>query len=526
MMFRRLGGVLPLFMLAAMSAFGQNRDFRTERLLLDDDNGNTIVIQTGPGPITGGTLTIPDPGGAGQFLISNPAGGSQSISGDMLPGTDATYDLGSGASRWQDIFLSGNASVDGDVSVGGQLRFIETGGGSEYVGFQAPAAVTANQIWTLPAADGTSGQVLSTDGAGALSWATAGGTVTHNATLTGNGTGASPLGINLGNSNTWTANQTFAGTFLITANARIALTNSDNNPRDVRWQEPSGTGSQYIGLRAPSVTNNGNYVFPAVMGTAGQVLSLATSNGIDSGTMQWITPGGAPSGPAGGSLAGTYPNPTIADSTITNADVAAGAGIHYSKLSLTNSIQNSDIVANAITTSKVANGTVTTSKLADSAVSGLKLLTFAVTNRHLAANAVTPDKINPTGATAGNVLKYNGTNVVWGAPASSGTSFNHTVVSNATYTIATTDDFIGCDVSANGITLTLPAANAVPAGKMLVIRVENGDASVAGRAVTINRSGTDLINYSQTSLTINQGTGIPGTAFRLFSDGVNQWWQW
>lgn len=46
---------------------------------------------------------------------------------------------------------------------------------SAYVGFKAPAAITSNRIWTLPAADGTSGQVLSTDGAGVLSWATASG---------------------------------------------------------------------------------------------------------------------------------------------------------------------------------------------------------------------------------------------------------------------------------------------------------------------------------------------------------------
>jgi hypothetical protein len=46
---------------------------------------------------------------------------------------------------------------------------------SAYVGFKAPATITTNRIWTLPSADGTSGQVLSTDGSGVLSWATAGG---------------------------------------------------------------------------------------------------------------------------------------------------------------------------------------------------------------------------------------------------------------------------------------------------------------------------------------------------------------
>lgn len=46
---------------------------------------------------------------------------------------------------------------------------------SAYVGFKAPATITSNRIWTLPAADGTTGQVLSTNGSGVLSWAASGG---------------------------------------------------------------------------------------------------------------------------------------------------------------------------------------------------------------------------------------------------------------------------------------------------------------------------------------------------------------
>ena len=43
---------------------------------------------------------------------------------------------------------------------------------SNYVGFQAPNAVGSNVIWTLPNADGTTGQVLSTNGSGTLQWST------------------------------------------------------------------------------------------------------------------------------------------------------------------------------------------------------------------------------------------------------------------------------------------------------------------------------------------------------------------
>jgi hypothetical protein len=58
------------------------------------------------------------------------------------------------------------------------LRFYEqynTAGaypnGSNYVGFRAPNSIASDVTWTLPNADGTSGQVLTTNGSGTLSWA-------------------------------------------------------------------------------------------------------------------------------------------------------------------------------------------------------------------------------------------------------------------------------------------------------------------------------------------------------------------
>ena len=45
-----------------------------------------------------------------------------------------------------------------------------TGNQAEYMGFKAPASVTTPVILTLPNGDGTSGQLLSTNGAGVLGW--------------------------------------------------------------------------------------------------------------------------------------------------------------------------------------------------------------------------------------------------------------------------------------------------------------------------------------------------------------------
>jgi hypothetical protein len=53
-----------------------------------------------------------------------------------------------------------------------EIRAYETQtNGFNYVGFKAPASLGADTVWTLPSADGTTGQVLKTDGLLGLGWA-------------------------------------------------------------------------------------------------------------------------------------------------------------------------------------------------------------------------------------------------------------------------------------------------------------------------------------------------------------------
>jgi hypothetical protein len=57
-----------------------------------------------------------------------------------------------------------------------EIRFRETtANGTNYVALKAPASLSADLTFTLPTADGTSGQVLQTNGSGVLSFATVGG---------------------------------------------------------------------------------------------------------------------------------------------------------------------------------------------------------------------------------------------------------------------------------------------------------------------------------------------------------------
>jgi hypothetical protein len=73
-------------------------------------------------------------------------------------------------------------------SATGELRLQERRtNGTNYVGIKAPQSVASSTVWTLPSADGTAGQVLSTNGGQVLSWTSvSGNTIPVCASTTGN----------------------------------------------------------------------------------------------------------------------------------------------------------------------------------------------------------------------------------------------------------------------------------------------------------------------------------------------------
>lgn len=116
-------------------------------------------------------LNITSRGGTSGDLILTAAG-----SGDVKVTTDADTDFNVGAGK---LLVQGSNGYVGigttpgsALDVKGTLRL--SGSSSGWVGF-APAAAAGAITYTLPSADGTTGQVLSTSGAAVLSWATAGG---------------------------------------------------------------------------------------------------------------------------------------------------------------------------------------------------------------------------------------------------------------------------------------------------------------------------------------------------------------
>ena len=146
-----------------------------------------LAVDLSASSITG-TLGVGDGGTGqtsytdGQLLIGNTTGNTLSKS-TLTAGTGISITNGSGSVTIASTVSGGlpttGGTLTGDLLMDNQsdVRFGEaTVNGSNYVGFQAPASISVDVLWTLPSADATvAGQVLASNASGTLSWATAGG---------------------------------------------------------------------------------------------------------------------------------------------------------------------------------------------------------------------------------------------------------------------------------------------------------------------------------------------------------------
>src|SRR6056300_850540 len=88
---------------------------------------------------------------------------------DHVPGTlTASSALLVDSNKAIDELFVGNSAASG-----GTLKLNEgTNNGAHFIGLKAPNSIAASVTYTLPGSDGTSGQVLQTDGSGNLTFAT------------------------------------------------------------------------------------------------------------------------------------------------------------------------------------------------------------------------------------------------------------------------------------------------------------------------------------------------------------------
>jgi hypothetical protein len=159
--------------------------------------GNSgIKFNTGSVSRSGGSITMSvDAGqsieiegidfddGAVSSVTTLGMSGNLTSTGDLTLNKGSTQTIAKSGGGSLDITSSSGINVDsgsGNVVIDnsnldidyGKLRFRAQGGGTNTVSLEAPTSVSTSYTMTLPIADGTAGQVLSTNGAGVLSWIT------------------------------------------------------------------------------------------------------------------------------------------------------------------------------------------------------------------------------------------------------------------------------------------------------------------------------------------------------------------
>ena len=123
-----------------------------------------------------GTWATPAGGGSGDVVGPASSTDNAFTRFDGTTGKLIQNSTGATLSDTGGATFTGSVDVAGTSTAGSNIKLYEdTDNGTNYVSFKAPDTIAANVTWTLPSADGTSSQVLSTNGSGTLSWTTASG---------------------------------------------------------------------------------------------------------------------------------------------------------------------------------------------------------------------------------------------------------------------------------------------------------------------------------------------------------------
>jgi hypothetical protein len=123
----------------------------TRGITLRDSNGQELVTLTSVASAV--NFIDIDNGATGEGCTITCSGGDDNVGFFIQP-------KGTGV-----VGILGTATSSAEVRL-----YEDTDNGTNYLGFKAPAALTASTTFTWPDGDGAGSQVLQTDGAGTLSW--------------------------------------------------------------------------------------------------------------------------------------------------------------------------------------------------------------------------------------------------------------------------------------------------------------------------------------------------------------------
>lgn len=131
-------------------------------------NGSDFEIAGMTGPASATNNAVPTFNGTTGKVLQNNSGVTISAGVVTASGFSGPHNGTVGATT-----PSTGVFTDITLNAQGDVRFADSDS-SNYVAFQAPATVASNVTWTLPSADGTSGQAIVTNGSGTLSFGNAG----------------------------------------------------------------------------------------------------------------------------------------------------------------------------------------------------------------------------------------------------------------------------------------------------------------------------------------------------------------
>jgi hypothetical protein len=294
-------GTLPV----ANGGTGQT-SYTDGQLLIGNTTGNTLAKATltaGSGiSITngGGSITIAATGGGGSGDVVGPASSTDNAFArfDSTTGKLLQNSTGATLSDTGAAVFTGALDVLGNSTAGSNLKLYEdTDNGTNYVSFKAPDTIASNVTWTLPSADGTSNQVLSTNGSGTLSWSTASGSSQW--TTTG-----SDIYYNTGKVGVATTSP-LQGDLQIgtygTGNSSIALASSTSGNNSIYFGDGSTGADYYRGYIQYQHTTD-SLLFAAA-GALGERMRIDTNGNIK--TQATISVGGATPSTSGAGI--TFP---------------------------------------------------------------------------------------------------------------------------------------------------------------------------------------------------------------------------
>jgi hypothetical protein len=214
-------------------------------------------------------------------------------SGTLSNGTDTDSTL-----RWSGSAWVENTAVEitttGDIKLEGQgdTQWYDSDS-TNYVAFQSPAAVTSNVTWTLPSADGTSGQLLSTNGTGTLSWTsnlpTSSSVITYKNALEQASTGTlqndDDLFFSIGAGETWTATWVMSLNFAGARDVIFAV----NAPAGATCNMSVGTYRNGTSSVSNVACNTSSGQIPTSGSNEPMVITATVTNGGTPGTvyLQW-----------------------------------------------------------------------------------------------------------------------------------------------------------------------------------------------------------------------------------------------